>query len=110
MKHIEPDYAHMESPLPSPGEMLVEGFLGPMGISAAAFGRHIGVDAATISAIVSGKLALTLEMAFKFAAALRTTPEMWMNMQMLHDLTTAYAEKRDKKATKGITALEPATM
>ncbi len=97
----------MKTPLPSPGEMLVEGFLQPMGISQSAFARHIGVDACVISAIATGKRSLTMDMAFKFAAALKTSPEMWLNMQMLHDLTRAYSEKRDKKIAGRIKAMEP---
>jgi addiction module HigA family antidote len=105
---LEPDYKNMETPLPSPGEMLVEGFLRPMGLSQSAFARHIGVDACVISAIATGKRSLTLDMAFKFAAALGTSPEMWLSMQTLHDLTKAYIEKRDKRIAGKITQLEPA--
>ncbi len=43
----------------------------------------------------------------KWAAALDTTPQMWMNAQMLHDLTRAYSEKRDKKIAGNIKPMEP---
>jgi addiction module HigA family antidote len=107
MNEFEPDYENMKTPLPSPGEMLLEGFLQPMGISQSAFGRHIGVDPCVISSIVTGKRALTVNMALKFAAALKTTPMMWLNMQTLYDLTIAYADKRDKKIAGKIKAMEP---
>lgn len=97
MKNLEPDYKAMASPLPTAGQMLVEGYLEPMGISQSAFARHIGVDPCVISGLVVGRRGLTMDMAFKFAAALNTTPQMWMNIQMLHDLTKAYSEKRDEK-------------
>ncbi len=105
---LEPDYKNMKTPLPSPGEMLLEAFLRPMGFSQSAFARHIGVDACVISSIVTGKRSLTLDMAFKFSAAFGTTPEMWLTMQMLHDLTKAYIEKRDKRIAGKITQLETA--
>lgn len=97
MKDLEPDYKNMKTPLPTAGQMLVEGFLEPMGITQSAFARHIGVDPCVISSLVVGRRNLTMEMSFKWAAALGTTPQMWMNAQMLHDLTKAYAEKRDKR-------------
>lgn len=105
-KILEPDYKNMKTPLPSPGEMLLEGFLQPMGLSQSIFARHIGVDPCVISSIVTGKRSLTMDMAFKFAAAFQTTPEMWLNMQMLHDLTKAYSENRDKKIAGKIKPLE----
>ncbi len=82
-------------------------FLEPMGITQSAFARHIGVDPGVISSIVVGRRSLTMDMAFKWAAALKTSPQMWMNAQMLHDLTKAYIDKRDKKIAGKITPLEP---
>lgn len=108
MSKLEPDYKNMKTPLPTAGEMLVEGFLEPMGITQSAFARHIGVDPCVISSIVVGRRSLTMDMAFKWAAALNTTPQMWMNAQMLHDLTKAYGEKRDKKIAGKIKPMESA--
>ncbi len=107
MDKIEPDYKNMKTPLPTAGEMLVEGFLEPMGITQSAFARHIGVDPCVISSIVVGRRGLTMDMAFKWAAALKTSPQMWMNAQMLHDLTKAYIDKRDKKIAGKIKPMEP---
>ncbi len=106
MTNLEPDYRNMKSPLPTAGEMLVEGFLEPMGITQSAFARHIGVDPCVISSIVVGRRGLTMDMAFKWAAALKTSPQMWMNAQLLHDLTKAYIEKRDKKIAGKIKPME----
>lgn len=107
MPKLEPDYKNMKIPLPTAGEMLVEGYLEPMGITQSAFARHIGVDPCVISSLVVGRRSLTMDMAFKWAAALNTTPQMWMNAQMLHDLTKAYSEERDKKIAGKIKPLEP---
>ena len=76
MAKYEPDYKNMKTPLPTAGEMLVEGFLAPMGITQSAFARHIGVDPCVISAFVVGRRGVTMDMAFKFAAALNTSPRM----------------------------------
>ncbi len=107
MNKLEPDYKNMKTPLPTAGAMLVEGFLEPMGITQSAFARHIGVDPCVISSIVVGRRSLTMDMAFKWAAALQTSPQMWMNAQMLHDLTKAYIGKRDKKIAGKIKPMEP---
>lgn len=106
MAKLVPDFKRMKTPLPTAGEMLVEGFLQPMGVSQAVFARHIGVADSVISSLVVGRKGLSMDMAFKFAAALNTTPQMWMNIQMLHELTKAYAEKRDEKIAGKIKPME----
>ena len=69
-----------------PGEILLEEFLKPMGISQVAFARHVGVSLQRINEIVNGKRGITPDTAWRFAQALGTTPEFWMNLQSNHDL------------------------
>src|SRR3972149_4101812 len=69
-----------------PGEILLEEFLRPMGITQVAFARHIGVPTQRINEIVRGKRGVTPETAWLFAQALNTTPEFWINLQSAHDL------------------------
>lgn len=71
-----------------PGEILLEEFLRPMGISQAAFARHIGVPPQHISEIVRQKRAITSTTAWLFAQALGTSPELWLNLQTTYDLAT----------------------
>lgn len=82
---------------PHPGEMLLEEYLKPMGITQAAFGAHIGMDATNLSAIIHGKRNLSPKTAMKIAQALNMTPEFWMNLQTMHDLTKAREEMRRKR-------------
>ena len=69
-----------------PGEVLLEEFLKPMGISQVAFARHVGVPLQRINEIVRGKRGITPDTAWRFAQAFGTTPEFWMNLQMAYDL------------------------
>jgi addiction module HigA family antidote len=76
-----------ENRLPThPGEVLLEEFLQPLGITQVAFARHIGVSVQRINEIIRGKRGVTPETAWLFAQALGTTPQFWMNLQVGHDL------------------------
>ena len=69
-----------------PGEILLEEYLKPMGISQVDFARHIGVPLQRVNEIVRGERGVTPDTAWRFAQALCTTPEFWMNLQINHDL------------------------
>jgi len=76
-----------ESRLPThPGDILLEEFLKPLGITQVAFARHIDVPVQRINEIIRGKRGVTSETAWLFAQALGTTPEFWINLQTTHDL------------------------
>lgn len=72
-----------------PGEVLIEEFLRPLGLSQVAFARHIGVPVQRVNEIIKGKRGVTSETAWLLAQALGTTPEFWMHLQSAHDLTAA---------------------
>lgn len=69
-----------------PGEMLLEEFLKPMGMTQVAFAEHLGISLQRVNEIVRGKRGVTAETAWLFSEALGTTPEFWMNMQSGYDL------------------------
>lgn len=69
-----------------PGEVLLEEFLRPLGLSQVGFARHIGVPVQRVNEIVKGKRGMTSETAWLLAQALGTTPQFWMNLQSAHDL------------------------
>lgn len=69
-----------------PGEMLLEEFLKPMGMTQVAFAKHLGISLQRVNEIVRGKRGVTAETAWLFSEALGTTPEFWMNMQSGYDL------------------------
>lgn len=67
----------------SPGEILLEEFLIPLKISQSAFAKRLGGTwtRRKLSAIISGKRAITEEIAIDLADALGTTSEFWIGLQ-----------------------------
>ena len=78
-----------ETPLPPihPGEVLVEEFLEPLGISQYALAKAIGVDLPRIRAIAKGQRGITADTALRFAKYSGTSAEVWMNLQSRYDLS-----------------------
>ena len=79
----------------TPGQMLVEEFLEPLGMTQTAFAERIGVTYPRLNEIVNGKRGITPDTALRFAKALGTTPDLWINLQTVVEL---YAAKYGKKA------------
>ena len=73
----------------SPGEILREEFLVPLDLSQKQLADHLGCDVKVINRIVNGRTSVTAEMALKLGAALRTTPEFWLNAQKAVDVYRA---------------------
>lgn len=73
----------------SPGEMLAEEFLKPMGISQHQLAMRIRVPATRIGEIVRGKRSITPDTALRLARFFDNSPEFWLNLQQMHDLTKA---------------------
>lgn len=77
-----------ETPLPptSPGEVLAEEFMEPLGISQNALARALGVPPRLINQIVHGKRIISTRTALLLARYFGTTPEFWINLQTHYDL------------------------
>ncbi|MSP92531.1 MAG: addiction module antidote protein, HigA family [Myxococcales bacterium] len=69
-----------------PGEILLEEFLTPLGVTQVSFAAHLGVPVQRVNELVKGKRGVTPETAWLLSQALGTTPEFWMNLQAAHDL------------------------
>lgn len=80
-----------------PGEILLNDFLDPLGVTQKAFAEHIGVPNQRVNEIVRGRRGVSSETAWLFANALGTTPEFWMNLQVLHDLALSRPSKEIKR-------------
>ena len=72
-----------------PGEILLEEFLTPMGISQTALARSIGVPPRRINEIVLGKRAITADTAVRLAHYFGTSEQFWMALQASYDLEEA---------------------
>ncbi|CAD1797709.1 virulence associated protein [Xanthomonas arboricola pv. juglandis] len=73
-----------------PGEVLLEEFLEPMGISLNALARATGVPPRRINEIVLGKRGITADTAVRLAAALGTTERFWLGLQADYELEQAH--------------------
>ena len=69
-----------------PGEILKELYLDPLGMSAGALAKRLGVPRTRIERIVTGQTSVTPDTALRLAKAFDTTPQFWLNMQTSHDL------------------------
>jgi antitoxin HigA-1 len=75
-------------PIP-PGEVLREEFLAPLGLSARALARDLGVPANRITGILNGDRAISAETAILLGDRFATSPEFWLNLQVAYDLEQA---------------------
>jgi len=72
-----------------PGEVLLEEFLKPMGLSQNQLALAIRVPARRINEIVQGKRRVTPDTALRLARFFDTTPQFWLGLQMDYDLDVA---------------------
>lgn len=72
-----------------PGEILLEEFMAPMGISINRLARDIAVPPGRISAIVNSKRAITADTALRLGKYFGVSPEVWMGLQVDYDLRVA---------------------
>ena len=77
----------------SPGEILAEEFLKPLGITQTELADHLNCDYKVINRIINERAAVTPEMAVKLAAAFKTSPDFWLTAQMAIDLWSFRTQK-----------------
>ena len=77
--------------------MLLEEFLEPSQTSQRAFAQKLQWTPAKLNELIKGKRGVTADSALDLAAATKTSPELWLNLQMYYDLNAA--EKRRRKAS-----------
>ena len=69
-----------------PGEMLLEEFLKPLGVSQKEFAVHLGWTYARLNEIINGKRGASADSALAFGKALKTGADFWLNLQRNWDL------------------------
>ena len=72
-----------------PGEMLLEEFLRPAGITQVELAARMGVPIQRVNAVIAGRRAVTAETAILLSRVLGTTPALWLNLQIAVDLWDA---------------------
>jgi addiction module HigA family antidote len=70
----------------TPGEILLEDFLKPMGITQYRLAKEIGVPARRINEVVHGKRAITADTALRLGRFFNMAPEFWTNLQSHYEL------------------------
>lgn len=73
----------------TPGEILKFEFMEPLGLSACALTRDLGIPTSRITALVKGTGAIVAETAILLGRRFGTSAEIWMNLQAGFDLETA---------------------
>lgn len=94
---------HMNPPI-TPGEILLEDYLEPMGISQNAMARAIGVAPRAINEIVHGKRSITPQMSIRFGAFFGQSEDFWHGIQVECDFRALRGKV--KELTKGILSAE----
>jgi addiction module HigA family antidote len=79
----------LRRPPTTPGEILHEEFLKPLGMTQAELAAHLGCDVKVVNRIVNGRSGVTAEMAIRLGAAFRMSPEFWLNAQQAVELYEA---------------------
>jgi antitoxin HigA-1 len=72
-----------------PGEILLEDFLKPMGISRYGLAKALGVPAQRVHDLVHGRRAMTADTALRLARYFAMEAQYWMNLQTRYDLEVA---------------------
>jgi antitoxin HigA-1 len=93
-----------ERPPTPPGEMLLEEFLKPLGLTQADFADRIGVSYVRLNEIINGRRGITPSTALRLAKALGTTPDFWLNSQIAIDL---YRVSHDEEEIRQLERIEP---
>jgi len=83
-----------------PGEMLLQEFLIPMGLTQRELADAIRVPYQRVNDLVNGRRGMTPNTALRLARYFGNTPAFWMNLQLRRDLY--FAQQEEKKVLEGI--------
>jgi addiction module HigA family antidote len=82
-----------------PGEILLEEFLGPLGVSQYRLAKEIGVSARRVNEIAHGRRSISADTALRLARFFGTSEMYWMNLQASYDLDIERRRLRGKLAS-----------
>jgi addiction module HigA family antidote len=84
----------------SPGEVLLEEFILPLGLTQAGLAAKMGIGRMRINDIIRGQRAITAETAILLGEALGTSARFWMNLQASYDLARTVIKRRNATRLK----------
>lgn len=95
-----------------PGEVLLEDFMKPLGLSQYRVAKDIGVPALRISQIVRGQRSITADTALRLARYFGTSAAVWLRMQARYDLEVAESKtaKRINREVKVLQTPQPSVV
>lgn len=93
-KHVPPTH---------PGEMLLEEFLKPLGITQTAFAAKLGISFPRLNEIIKGRRGVTIDSALRFAKVTGMSADFWLGLQQDWDLWHAL----NSSTAQDIERLEP---
>jgi antitoxin HigA-1 len=83
-----------------PGEVLREMITDGLGININEAAKKLDVDRTTLSRLLNGRIAVSVDMALRLSKALDTTPRFWLTMQQSYDLAPIRTRKIDLSRVK----------
>ncbi len=92
-----------------PGEILLEEFMKPFGITARQLAADMDVPPSRISDIVNGARPITADTALRLGLFFSMEPRYWLNLQAEYDMRTITRQSRDKIAPR-IRVFQPAAV
>ena len=76
-----------------PGDILKTEFMEPLGLSSYRLAKELHVSAPRVNDLVRGKRSITADTAMRLSRYFGTTPQLWLGLQMDHDLWVAAKDK-----------------
>lgn len=70
-----------------PGTILLKEYLEPMGLTQTQLVEHLSIPIQRVNEIIRGKRGISPDTAWLLSDAFRTTPQFWLNLQAMYDLT-----------------------
>ena len=97
--YVSGDYSHFVSPACHPGEHLREDFIPDYGLTVATLARAMELpDIASLQALLDEHTPMNADFALRLGRVFGTSAQLWMNMQVTHDLSKAAIAKREEIA------------
>jgi len=79
-----------------PGTILLKEYLKPMGLTQKKLADHLDIPIQRVNEIVRGKRGISPDTAWLLSEALNTSPEFWLNLQAMYDLSSNRPDKHIK--------------
>jgi len=80
---------------PHPGELVKKMLIDNTDLTITSAAQFLGVGRVTLSKVLNGRSGISPEMAVRLSAALKTSSQMWLNMQVMYDLYQAEKNRKN---------------